>query len=60
MPVSDPQLDTRGGEMPLLAIPADHPDFKTLSYEVLDMIENWKKNGKTTRTRLVKKLVAAP
>ena len=58
VPVSAPELDTRGGEMPLLVIPSDHPDFRVLSNEVLDMVDNWKKNGKAASIQIVRKTKA--
>jgi len=37
-----PTLDIRGGEMPLLEIPADHPDFYILAQAIEAMVDNWK------------------
>jgi hypothetical protein len=39
------KLDTRGGEMPLLAIPPDHEAFDVLAAEIKEMINNWKEHG---------------
>ena len=39
------QLDIRGGEMPLLAVPSANPNFAMLSREVLEMVQNWTSNG---------------
>ena len=55
MPISTPDFDTRGGDMPLLVVPSDHDDFPVLSNEVLDMVENWKKNGKAASVQIVRK-----
>jgi hypothetical protein len=53
-PISAPKFDTRGGEMPLFAIPSGHPDFQVFSDEIVKMVDNWKNNGKTASVHLVR------
>jgi len=40
--ISAPDLDARGGDVPLLVIPAGHPKFALISDSIKDMIKNWK------------------
>jgi hypothetical protein len=40
-----PDLDPRGGEIPLLAIPAKNPAFGPLSECLTEMVKNWQTNG---------------
>lgn len=58
MPVSDPELDTRGGELPVFAVPSEHPEFKVLADELENMVRNWNSNGKAQRVTLVHKATA--
>ena len=56
MPVGpEPELDTRGGEMPLLAIPSDHEGFAVLTRAIQEMVDNWKANGVATSKPLIRK-----
>ncbi|HEY5040137.1 MAG TPA: hypothetical protein VIJ93_13805, partial [bacterium] len=47
------ELDSRGGELPLFAIPYDNPDFLTLSKSIHKLVANWKEKGVATEGPLI-------